>query len=88
MTNKITITYHDHEFEVEVTHSPIRRAKTNCTNEDSRPAEGGLEEVLSVALLDDKGAKVVLPEFLQDCLDSEAFDGEMDVAINDALEAQ
>ena len=74
--NKFTviIEYGGARFEVHGTASKLIPARTNCSNDDAAPAEGGLEEVLEVHLLDKTGAYVELPEFLQDKVDERIID--------------
>ena len=42
---------HDHELEVEVGAYPFTPARTNCLPENATPAEGGMEEILSVSVV-------------------------------------
>lgn len=84
----ITIKYIDRKFRVKGSASPYVPAKTNCPPEDSHPAEGGIEEITEVRLLDDKGNEVPLPEFLQEYLEEQVieenlFDDEISEALSD-----
>ena len=42
---------HDHELAVEVGAYPFTPARTNCLPENATPAEGGMEEILSVSVV-------------------------------------
>ena len=42
---------HDHDLEVEVGAYPFTPARTNCLPENATPAEGGMEEILSVSVV-------------------------------------
>ncbi len=84
---KVTVKYGKRHFEIEGSFSPFVAARVNCAPEDSTPAEGGIEEITKVRLLDKDGGYVDLPEFLQEYLESEVIDNnQMDDEINKALE--
>jgi hypothetical protein len=86
---KVTVKYGGRDFEIEGSASPFVAARTNCANEDATPAEGGIEEITKVYLLDKNGSHVELPDFLQEYLESEVIDNnQMDDEINEALEGQ
>lgn len=70
----VTIEIYDTKFQVVGSHSHRIPAKTNCSNDDATPAEGGLEAIDSVYLLDKKGEKVELPDFLQEVIDRKFID--------------
>ena len=44
----VTLNFSGERYRVHGTASPFRAAKTNCPNEDARPAEGGVEEITEV----------------------------------------
>jgi hypothetical protein len=62
-------------------------AKTNCSNDDAAPAEGGIDEISEVSLLDRQGYAVDLPAPLQDALDAMAKNGAIDDKVYEAFEA-
>jgi hypothetical protein len=88
----VTINYDGHKFIVEGTATPYRPARTNCSNDDACPAEGGIEEYTKVHLLDVKGVKIELPDFLQEELElhfesNDDVDQRVDEALKDCAEA-
>lgn len=72
-------------FEVEGDVTPERAAVTNPDAPGFGPAEGGLEEVSGVYLLDIKGKRIELPDFLQEELDERGAKGDLDEEIAEAL---
>jgi hypothetical protein len=80
----IEIVYEGFKLRVKGTVSPYIPAKTNCLPEDSHPAEGGLEEINEVNLLDDKGNIINLPNTLQDYLENEI---DIDDTVQEELDA-
>lgn len=64
----IEVSYDGHRFRVKGSASPYVPARTNCSNDDAHPAEGGLEEISEITLLNMKGEPVELPTFLQEAL--------------------
>lgn len=88
----IIITHESHRFRVTGSASPYQAARTNCSNDDATPAEGGIEDINSVRLIDKKGNEVSLPDFMQEHLetcviDENLFDNEITEALDECTEA-
>lgn len=84
----VTVQYGGCKLEVHGDASRHRPAVTNPDSPHFGPAEGGIEEISAVYLLDDKGKRVELPYFLQEYLDgqSSGFDpSELNDSIEEAL---
>jgi hypothetical protein len=91
-TFTVTINYGGYKYQVHGTASPYRPARTNCSNDDATPAEGGIEEISEVYLLDAAGKVIDLPDFLQDELvlhfeDNSDVDERVDEALKDCAES-
>jgi len=84
----VTIQYEGHKLEVHGSDSPFRPATgPTMSHAGGEPAEGGLEEISEVYLLDGKGKRIDLPDSLQEYLaDTLARKGVFDEAVNAALE--
>lgn len=76
----VTISWEGHKLEVQGSDSKCLPA----THES--PAEGGLEEITGVYLLDDKGKRIELPESIQAHLDWMGMNNTFDDKVNEALE--
>lgn len=82
----ITVLYDDRRFRIKGEATAFIPARVNCSNDDAAPAEGGIEDITEVRLLDDKGNEVLLPDFLQEYLDAQVIDENLlDEKIVDAL---
>lgn len=91
-TFNITVSHAGRKFRVKGSASPYIPARTNCSNDDATPAEGGIEDITEVSLLDAKDEKVELPDFLQEYLDQcvideNFFDDEIDEALRECAES-
>jgi len=61
-------------------------AKTDCPNDKAHPAEGRIEHISKVRLVDEQGNWITLPTPLQDEMDSRIIEyGEADEAILKAM---
>jgi hypothetical protein len=84
----VTITVDGHKLEVIGSDSPVLEAVTNPDSPHFGPAEGGLDEITEVYLLDDDGERIELPTFLQEKLDGYGADGKIDDEVCEALSEQ
>jgi hypothetical protein len=70
---QVQVVFEGEPLEVEGYYTPHVPARTNCENDDARPAEGGIDEIYKVSVVW-TGERIALPRSAEKFLMEEKYD--------------